>query len=135
MKHRLFLRIAAVCMLIHFLGHTWGHFLWKDTPDPGAQAVIKAMVGYRFPFMGVERSMADYYVGFSWFVVLMLAVSAVWLWVLAARPVLDRVLLWPLALLLLGFGLIELTHFFPFAAAMSLLAALCVLVPLLRKAP
>ena len=131
MTYKLLLRIASIAMLVHFLGHTMGHLMWRDTPD--AEGVIGAMAGTLFPFMGTERSFADYYEGFSWFVVLMLAAAAVWLWVLSSRPVLDRALLWPLAIMLLGFAGIELVYFFPFAAGMSALAGICTVVALVRK--
>jgi hypothetical protein len=133
MKHRFFLRIAAILMLVHFLGHTFGHFQWEKTPDAGAQEVIQVMKAYSFPFMGVERSMADHYVGFSWFVTVTLALCVVWLWILASRPAFDRPLAWTLVVLLLSFGVLELVYFFPFAVGMSWAAAVCVLMPLVRK--
>ncbi len=79
------------------------------------------------------RSFADYYEGFSWLVVLMLGTVAAWLWTLSSRPAVDRALLWPMALLLLGFAMIEAFHFFPFAVAMSALAGLCTLIAVLRR--
>jgi hypothetical protein len=130
MSHRILLRIAAICMLIHFLGHTMGHFMWRDTP--GAESVIAAMSGTEFSFMGAERSFADYYEGYSWFVVFTLAAVTVWLWELSRRAV-DARLLFPLGMMLIGFAVIEAFHFFPFASAMSAVAGACTLGAAFRR--
>jgi hypothetical protein len=128
MKAKLLIRIAAVLILIHMLGHGFGHFTWQNTDNPVKQEVIKQMFSHEFHFMGTMRSMGDYYRGYSLLLLPVYAMSIVLLWLIAnasdTQRRLCRQLLYPIAGAYLFFGAIELTYFFPFAAAMSLGAGL-----------
>jgi hypothetical protein len=63
MKPKLLLRISSGLLLFHVLGHTMGHSGWKKTTDPVKQEVIDQMNGHQFLFMGMNRSLGDYYEG------------------------------------------------------------------------
>lgn len=122
------LRIAAVLMLIHLIGHTLGHSGWKNSAKPAQRPVIAAMTGPHFPFMGKMRSMGDYYDGYGYACSIAMLVFVCALWFLAADlsaggRLVTR-LLWVLALALLAWGIDEQIWFFPFAAYLSLLASM-----------
>ena len=128
MKPKVLLRIAAVVMFLHVVGHTIGAATWKQTNEPAKQEVIKRMVEQKFPFMGTVRSMAEYYdgYGYSSTIALLLAVTLLWiLFGLAERnAVVAAKILLPVSLFLLLLGIDEIIFFFPLAAGMSLLGAL-----------
>jgi hypothetical protein len=130
MSAKLLLRAAAICVLVHFLGHLFGHSSWRDGTDPVHQRVVAEMTDHAFPFMGATRSLADYYSGYSLLLCFVYAAAAVSLWMAASRV--DRTLVWPVALMLLAFGVVEFLHFFPFAAAMSGLAGVLACAALVR---
>ncbi|MCF0070918.1 hypothetical protein LZD49_10580 [Dyadobacter sp. CY261] len=124
MKPRLLMRIAALFVLIHLIGHSFGHFSWKETTNPAKQEVIKQMTGPRFEFMGAMRSMGDYYEGYSLILFVVYAMSIAL--ILSAAGYADsnhdiaRKVLTPIGIGYVAFGIIEFLHFFPFAASMSL---------------
>lgn len=130
MSPKLLLRIAAGFILIHFLGHSMGHFTWKDTTDPVKKEVISQMTGHQFPFMGSLRSMGDYFDGYS-LILFVVFILSIWLLLIVADmterlPYIAGRLLWPLALTYLAIGIIEFICFFPFAAGISMGAGLLI---------
>ena len=126
MKPKLSLRIASIIMLLHDVGHTIGHLGWKQGTDPVKQEVIRQMTENKFPFMGTTRSFGEYYEGYGTTSILALLLFAALLWILSgAEPrnaALTRKLLVVISVILLGWGIVELIYFFPFAASFSLLA-------------
>jgi len=136
MNPKVLLRIAAILMLLHAIGHTIGALSWKKTPDAAKQAVIESMTAHKFPFMGVERSMAEYYDGYGFACTLALLLITAVLWITSnVTPhsiSLVKNILFVLSFILLAWGIDELIFFFPFAAAFSLLAFLLTLVATLR---
>ncbi len=132
MKPRLLLRIAALCILIHLIGHFFGHFSWKESPDPLKQEVIRQMTGPKFEFMGVMRSMGDYFEGYGLilFVVYGMSIALI----LSAIRYSDsnhdiaRKVLTPIGIGYVAFGIIEFVYFFPFAGSLSLLAGLLIIL-------
>lgn len=132
MKPRLLLRIAALFILIHLLGHSFGHFSWKETRDPAKQEVIRQMTGPEFEFMGAMRSMGDYYEGYSLILFVVYAMSIAL--ILAAARYADsnhdiaRTVLTPIGIGYVAFGVIEFLYFFPFAASMSLGAGVLIIL-------
>lgn len=132
MRSKLLLRIAAALVLVHLLGHAIGHATWQTPEDPRMQAVVQSMKGYAAPFMGAVKSMADYYHGYS---LIMFGLYGASIWILWAasgaieesRTLLRRLLL-PLGVVYVYFGIVEYLYFFPFAAVVSLLAGVLVLV-------
>jgi hypothetical protein len=123
---KILLRIASALMLIHVLGHTVGFSGWKKPTDPVQQEVIRQMTGPKFPFMGVTRSMGEYYDGFGYGCTVGMLLFILVLWFVSgelyAAPGLAKKLLLSVALCLLAWGIDELIFFFPFAACLTLLA-------------
>lgn len=121
--------MAMIFILIHLLGHTIGHFTWKDSQgNPQREEVVRRMTEYKFDFMGADRSLGDYYEGYSALLLIKYLVFLLLLWVIGDfavhQPQTARKLLAPISLGLIAFGILEFVYFFPFAASMSTLAGL-----------
>ena len=129
---KILLRIAAALMLMHLLGHTIGHSGWKKSTDRVQQEVIRQMTGPKFPFMGVTRSMGQYFDGYGYACSIGLLLFILVLWFLSGElpnaPGLAQKLMLSAALCLLAWGIDELIFFFPFAACITLLAFVLTLV-------
>ena len=136
MNPKVLLRIAAILMFLHAVGHTMGALSWKKTPDAEKRAVIESMTAHKFPFMGEERSMAEYYDGYGFACTLALLLITAILWItsnVAPHSIaLVKNILFVLSFILLAWGIDELIFFFPFAAAFSLLSFLLTLIATLR---
>ena len=121
--------MAMVFILVHLLGHTIGHFTWKDSQgNPQREEVVRQMTEHKFDFMGANRSLGDYYEGYSALLLIKYLVFLLLLWAIAGfaeqQPQTARKLLAPISLGLIAFGVLEFVYFFPFAASMSGLAGL-----------
>ena len=126
MKAKLLLRIAAVLMLLHTAGHTFGALTWKQAPNIAIKHVIEGMLSNRFNFMGRSVSIGDFHTGYGYGMIGVLLLITILLWLLSTVPVRPIILV--LGLFLLFLGSVELIYFFPFAAAFSLLAGLATLI-------
>jgi len=119
-------------MLTHLIGHSIGQNGWKKNDDPVMRQVAHWMTGPRFPFMGVSRTMGDYFDGYGYTASITLATLALLLWLASSKVatqgqvVRSEILI--LALALLAFSAIEFLYFFPFAAIISCLAAVLTLI-------
>jgi hypothetical protein len=126
---KILLRIAAALMLIHGLGHTIGHSGWKKSTDPVQQGVINQMTGPKFPFMGVTRSMGEYFDGYGYACSIGILLFTLALWFtsgeLYGSPGLAKKMMLTMSVCLLAWGIDEVIFFFPFAAGISLLACAC----------
>jgi hypothetical protein len=131
MKTKLLLRIAAVIMLLHTLGHTMGALTWKEAPNTRVAAVISGMQNEYFNFMGRSLTLASFFDGYGFSMIGVLLLVSILLWVLSTEPV-GRIIL-ALGLFLVFMGVIELIYFFPFAAAFSLLAGIATLIAYKRS--
>jgi len=128
MTPKLLLRIASILLLIHLIGHSFGHSGWKKDTDPAKMPVIRLMTGPKFPFMGVNRSMGDFYDGYGYIASVTLILMILLLW-LASNHIAHRdsfVLQTSITIgaLLVIIALLEWVYFFPFAAIISLVAGL-----------
>jgi len=136
MNPKILLRIAAIIMLLHAIGHTMGALTWKKTPDVAKQAVIELMTAHKFPFMGAERSMGEYYDGYGFACTLALLLIVAILWITSSVTphsiALVKNILVVLSFILLAWGIDELIFFFPFAAAFTLLSFLLTLIATMR---
>lgn len=137
MKPKFFLWGAITLIIIHLIGHTIGHFTWTDSQgDPMREEVVRRMTEYKFDFMGANRSMGDYFEGYSALLLIKYLVFVLLLWVISGfaehQPQTARKLLAPISLGLVAFGVLEFVYFFPFAASMSLLAGLCVFASMFK---
>jgi hypothetical protein len=136
---RILLRVAAVLMLIHLIGHTIGHFGWKKSNDPIQLGVIRQMTGPKFPFMGATHSMGEFFDGYGigcsicmlFFILVLWNVSSE----LNTASRLSKKLIMSVALCLLAWGIDEVIFFFPFAAGITLIAFVCTLVAYILLKP
>ena len=136
MKSKLLLRMASVVVIFHDLGHSFGMLGWRHSPDPLKQEVINQMLGHKSPFMGADRSMADYFEGYSYAATIALLLIGVLLWMVSDAPAqnqaLTKKILIAVAASLLIWGIDELIFFFPFAASFSLFAALFTILAIIK---
>lgn len=126
------LRVAAILILVHILGHSFGHMTWDTPEDPKLKEVVTAMKGYKADFMGANKSMGDYYNGYSLMIFVLFALGMVMLWMISGfvneQRDIARKLLIPIGIAFIMFGVIEYLYFFPFAASMSFLAGVLTLL-------
>ena len=123
---KILLRVAAILMLVHLLGHSAGFSGWKKASGPAQQEVIKQMTVPRFPFMGAIHSMGDYYDGFGYGCSIAILMFILLLWFvsgeLSTSPRLAKKVILTISICLLAWGMDELLFFFPFATCISLLS-------------
>jgi hypothetical protein len=131
MKAKILLRIAAIIMLLHTIGHTIGALTWRDAPNAAVKQVIDGMLNNRFNFMGRLASIGDFYTGYGYSMIGMLLLISVLLWLLSANP--NGGIILALGFFLVFLGIIEFIYFFPFAAALSLLAGIATLFAKVSK--
>jgi hypothetical protein len=126
MKAKVLLRIAAVLMLLHTLGHTMGALTWKEAPNASVGAVINGMQNEHFDFMGRSVSLGSFFDGYGFSMIGVLLLVSLLLWLLSVEP--NRRFMLVLGLFLLSLAIIEFIYFFPLAAAFSLLAGVSTLL-------
>jgi len=130
MKPKLLLRIAAILMFLHTIGHTFGALTWKNAPNAAVGQVIKEMETNHFEFMGRNTNIASFYEGYGYIMIAVLLFISVLLWKLSIEY--NRGLIRLVAGFLIILSVIEYICFFPFAAAFSLLAGICATVALFK---
>ncbi|EMY59923.1 LIC_13387 family protein [Leptospira terpstrae] len=127
MNAKLFLRISAGLLIFHLIGHSFGNATWDQTEDPIKQNVIHQMIEHKFPFMGTNRSMGEYFYGYGLITSIALSILAIYFLILSAslseNQKLARKLIWATTIALLVTSTIEFLYFFPFAAGTTLLAS------------
>jgi hypothetical protein len=129
MKPKLLLRIAAVLMLLHTVGHTLGAITWNEAPNAAIGRIITAMQTDHFLFMGRSVTIASFYEGYGYSMIVVLLLITVLLWFLSndAGNSSSAKYFVLLTVFLLSIGIIEYFYFFLLPAAFSILAGLCVL--------
>lgn len=137
MKPKLLLKIAAVLITIHLLGHGIGHVTWDNPEDPRIREVVSSMKLHEAEFMGATKSMADYYNGYSLIIFGLYGMSILLLWFIAGfindRRDIAHKLLYPIGVAYIFFGVIEYLYFFPFAAILSFMAGALTIVAIVTK--
>lgn len=128
MKPKILLKIAAIIMLLHALGHTVGVATWKTKGDVPTQ-VIQTMQESEFNFMGKESStMAGFYTGFGYCGTILLLFIASLLWTVSCWK--DRStaipILWLTACSILSLAVVEIIYFFPMAVAFCVISVILV---------
>ncbi|MES2110928.1 MAG: hypothetical protein V4577_19380 [Bacteroidota bacterium] len=129
MKPKIFIRISSVLMLLHTAGHTMGALTWKEAPNSTVAKLVSDMQTVHFAFMGRQVSLGSFFEGYGIINIFVLLLLTITLWLLsnATDNSLTTKLLPVLAVFLLLMGISEYIYFFPFAAAISLLAGLAAL--------
>ena len=138
MKTKLLLRIAAVIMLLHGLGHTFGVMTWQNPRTAEYQQTVEKMQDVQFDFMGKSNAtLADFYSGFGYGGTILLLLSAALLWVISdLRHKSVIKLLWIIGVAIVLLGIIETIYFFPFAVSFCIVSAALVFIAIfqLKKA-
>ena len=123
MQPKVLLRIGALLMLLHSIGHTFGAIGWTKAPNSKIAIVIQGMMTEQFVFMGRTASLAQFYSGYGISMILVLLFISMQLWLLAGNPYKKMLLL--MAIFLSGLVICEYVYFFPLAALFTTLAAVC----------
>jgi hypothetical protein len=134
MSSKLLLRIAATMMFLHTIGHSIGALTWKTPPNAAVGQVIKGMEDNHFDFMGRSVTLASFFEGYGFTMILVLISTGLILWFIsgeAKSPLISK-LLTVLPVFLLGMGTIEFIYFFPLPAALSTIAGICTLIARFR---
>ncbi|MDB4923306.1 hypothetical protein [Mucilaginibacter sp.] len=87
------LRIAAVLILLHTLGHTMGALTWKNAPNVRVAAVVTGMENEHFDFMGRSLTLASFFNGYGFIMIGVLLLISILLWLLSSAPVRSMILL------------------------------------------
>jgi hypothetical protein len=127
--YKILLRIAAVIMLLHNVGHTIGHVNWKDAPGEVNRRAIDAMTSNEFEFMGEQSTYARFFDGYGYAGTLTLLLAMVLLWILSGvESELSKRLSLVTGIFLVSWAAMEYLYFFPLAAGMTLVAAILTLI-------
>jgi hypothetical protein len=126
--YKILLRIAAVIVLLHNVGHTIGHVKWKDAPAEVNRRAIDAMTSNEFEFMGERSTYARFFDGYGYAGTLTLLLAMVLLWILSGvESELSKRLSLVTGIFLVSWAVMEYLYFFPLAAGMTLVAAILTL--------
>lgn len=131
MKAKVGLRLSALFVAIHLLGHAFGHHGWDKPENEQMRSVVGTMKAYSADFMGANRSMADFYNGYSLAMFVWLGFTMGMLWIASGliesnRKAIVKMVV-PLGMAYGLLGGIELLYFFPFAAIISFCASASIL--------
>src|SRR6516164_8739032 len=121
MTTTLWLRIAAVVLLLFTVGHTMGGLQhWSPMGD---NEVLRQMTAVRFDTMGASRTYLDFFMGFGWSISIMMLMQTVLLWQLARLAGTNSAAVRPMivvfALATLASGVIAWRFIFPVPALFS----------------
>jgi hypothetical protein len=127
MKTKIWIRTAAVLMLLHTIGHSFGTFS-TASPNKKIAQITEEMAQNRFMFMGRSASLAIFFEGYGVVLILFLLLSSLLLWFIAtdAETELGRKLLLLSIFFLVGLTIIEIIYCFPFF--LTPLAVICTIV-------
>jgi hypothetical protein len=127
MTSKLLLRIAFGLILFHLLGHSVGHFTWRETKDPTLTDLIQKMDTYKFDFMGTPQTLGGHHEGYSTMLGITLIMLAVVTWLMSGKigntPQLKGTIL-TIGVFFLVFGVIEAIYFFPLPGITSILVGI-----------
>ena len=134
MSSKLLLRIAATMMFLHTIGHSIGALTWKTPPNAAVGQVIKGMEDNHFDFMGRSVTLASFFEGYGFTMILVLISTGLILWFISgeAKSPLIIKLLTVLPVFLLGMGITEFIYFFPLPGVLSSIAGICTLIARFR---
>ena len=130
---KLLLRIAAIIMLLHAIGHTLGIITWQMPNGKIPADLVQKMQDTHFLFQGKDATMAAFFSGHGYAGAILLVFLFSILWVLSgwkdkkSIPILGLVCI---AILLLAID--EVLYFFPMAVAFSVLSAALVFISILK---
>jgi hypothetical protein len=137
MSAKLILRIAAGLVLFFLAGHTYGHLTWKTAhPEPGAQAMFKAMEDYKFTIGTQLRSEDEFFDGMSLNLSVALVAFLILIWMLSnianEMPKACTMMLWPVLIAMAGFTYTGFVYFFYAPAITCLIVSILIIAAMLR---
>lgn len=134
MKRNILIRIAAVLIFLHTVGHSFGVFASKP-PTPSIARLLQDMDQDHFTFMGRSASLGIFFEGYGVLIILFLLFSSIVLWWLGPQTgsELGSRLLLLSFLYLTAIAFLEIIYRFP--VFLTIPAALCLLLALLIRRP
>ncbi|AYL96484.1 LIC_13387 family protein [Mucilaginibacter celer] len=123
MKPKVLLRIAAIFILLHTIGHTMGALTWTEPPTPKVGTVIIGMQTEHFDFMGRSVTLAAFFNGYGISMILVLLFAALQLWLLS--NIFSKPMMVLMSIFLAGLAIVEFIYFFPLPAILTGVAAVC----------
>jgi hypothetical protein len=135
MKPKLLIRIAAVLMFLHMVGHSFGVLGSRKAPNPTIGRILHDMNTNFFPFMGRSASLGIFFQGYGMVLIFDLLFTSLVLWWLAAKTEteLGQKLLFASCIYLSALSLMEVVYKFPFF--LTIPSALCLLIALVKSSP
>jgi len=124
MNPKILLRIAAIVLFFHAIGHSMGTFAWQaDFSDIPSEVVAK-MYQDQFNFMGKETTMASLFTGNGIGGLISLLLMSVLLWAVSGWNNKQAVtVLWIIGCAIIALAVCEIIYFFPMAYAFCFVAA------------
>jgi hypothetical protein len=124
MKPKVFLRIAAIVLILHAIGHSMGALTWQK-PDSGIPTeVVQKMQEVHFDFMGKENTMAAMFTGNGTAGIILLLLMSVILWTVSGwNNKYAKKILWIVFCTILLLAIAEIIFFFPMAYMFCFVAA------------
>jgi hypothetical protein len=134
MSAKVLLRIAAIFMLTHSVGHILMCLSWQKGNVP--TEVVQKMQEIKFRNMyNANITMANLYTGASCFGIILVLLIGALLWILSGRKSMDifavRVL-WTVEIAIILHVLVELIYYFPIALIFCIPSAIFVLIAIIR---
>ncbi|MGH9756707.1 MAG: LIC_13387 family protein [Candidatus Acidiferrales bacterium] len=127
MRAWIWLRITSIVVLVFALGHGFGH-LHLDSSPPEAEGVFHAMKGAHFQVMGSNRTVWDFYSGFSVNAFISAVLLGVLIWLLGNLARTEPKVVRPFVIIILiaqlFYTLVCWTNFFAAPAIFNTLATL-----------
>ena len=124
MKSKNLLRIAAVVLFLHAIGHSMGTFAWQTSISSIPSEVVAKMHQDHFNFMGKESTMASLFTGNGIGGLISLLLMSAILWMVSGWNNRQAVtVLWIIGCAIVALAVCEIIYFFPMAYAFCLVAA------------
>ncbi len=130
---KLLLRIAAIIMFAHFLGHTVGFSKWESPTGQIPVDLVQKMQNTHFMVQGKDTTIAVSFTGSGYMASIFLFLIGAILWTgssRAGKDVSTILMLTAFAIALLV--VVEFLFFFPAVAILSLSAAVLVFIAILK---
>ena len=136
MSSKILLRIAALLLLLHGIGYTFGVATWKDTNGDIAKQipeVVRLMQSENVNFKGIDSTMARFYDGFGYCGTIFLFFLAILLWILACRKDKSVIkILWVTCGAIVALAMLEMIYFFPMAWMFCLISTALIVVSIFQ---
>jgi len=126
---KLLLRIAAIIMLLHTIGHTVGSAGWQNPNGKVPADVVQKMQNTHFVIQGKNTTMAMSFSGMNYIASVFLLSVTCTLWIFSNRTGKDAsIILITVAAAIACVAVIEWLFFFPGVAFLSLAASVLTFV-------